>query len=509
MAAVIEPGIGVSAEPAALNRWAALTLLCSAQFMVVVDSAVVNVAIPSIQRDLRFSASSIQWVFDAYLLAYGGLLMLGGRTADLVGRRRMFIAGAGVMSAASLVAGLSTSQGLLISARALQGVGAAVITPAALSIILGLFRDGAERNRALGIWGALAGMGAATGVLLGGVVTEGVGWEWIFFINVPIAAAVAALSLRLLPESRADSSQRSFDFAGGISITLGLVIAVYAIVKAPDKGWGSASTITLLTVGLTLVATFVLIEMRTAVPLLRMRIFRLATVSGANAIVFLITGAFFATLFLLTLYMQHALGYSALKTGLVYLPLALGVVVASIGASQLVTRCGVKFMLLMSAPLLAGGLLVLSGVRAGSTFTGTLLPAFLLIAVGIGVAMVSLSIAAFAGVADHDFGVASGLYNTSSQIGGAVGVAALSTVAYSHIRGAHPAQGVHGLASLLSSAYADGFTAAIAFVGAALLVTAFAIRTHHVATWTCATPYRTKPHHRNPLSLARHERTAP
>lgn len=489
-----DAALGANA-PSTVNRWWALALLCSAQFMVVVDSAVVNVAIPSIQRDLHFSASSIQWVFNAYLLTYGGLLMLGGRTADLVGRRRMFIAGAGVMSAASLLAGLSTSQGVLISARALQGVGAALITPAALSIILVLFREGSERNRALGIWGALAGVGAATGVLLGGVITEGPGWEWIFFINVPIAAAVAALSLRLLPESRDDSDRRSFDLAGGLSITLGLVLTVYAIVKAPDNGWGSASTIGLLAGGLALIASFVLVELRALVPLVRMSIFRLATVSGANAIVFLITGAFFATLFLLTLYMQQALGYSALKTGVLYLPLALGVVVASIAASRAVTLCGVKFMLLMSAPLLAGGLLVLSGASADSTFAGTLLPAFLLIAIGVGIAMVSLSIAAFAGVGHGDFGVASGLYNTSSQIGGAVGVAVLSTVAYSHIRGAHPRPGPHGLATVLSSAYAEGFAAAIVLVGAALVVTALVIRPRHVATWTCVTPYRTKAHH--------------
>jgi EmrB/QacA subfamily drug resistance transporter len=485
-----------------LNRLWALGLLCSAQFMVVVDSAVVNVAIPSIQRDLHFSTSSIQWVFNAYLLAYGGLLLLGGRTADLLGRRRMFIVGAGVMSAASLFAGLSVTQGELIAARAIQGVGAAVITPAALSMILRLFQENAERNRALGIWGALAGMGAATGVLLGGVITQGPGWQWIFYINVPVAAAVAALSPRLLPETRAESGSRTFDVADGIAITAGLVVAVYAVVEAPDNGWGSAATIGLLALGLLLIGAFVWIELRTRVPLLRMGIFRIATVAGANAVVFLVTGAFFATLFLLTLYMQQVLGYSAIKTGLAYLPLALGVVAASIMASRVVTLCGVKFMLLMSAPVFGVGLFILSRASATSSFAGTLLPAFLIVAFAVGVAMVALSIAAFAGIGEGDFGVASGLYNTSGQIGGAVGVAVLSTVAYSHIRGAHPAAGPHGLTTVLGSAYADGFGAGIALLGAALLITMLAIRQRHVKTWTCATPYRFRVFHRKPVVAA-------
>jgi EmrB/QacA subfamily drug resistance transporter len=471
------------------NRWLALGLLCTAQFMVVVDSAVVNIAIPSIQTDLHFSASSIQWVFNAYLLAYGGLLLLGGRTADLLGRRKMFVAGAGVMSAASLFAGLSIAQGELIAARAIQGLGAAVITPAALSIILQLFQ-GSERNRALGIWGALAGLGAATGVLLGGLITGGPGWQWIFFINVPVAAAVAALSLRLLPESRAESDSRIFDLLGGVTITIGLVVSVYAIVKAPDNGWGSTATIARLLAGLALVAAFVWIELHTRQPLLRLGILRISTVAGANAVVFLITGVFFATLFVLTLYMQRSLGYSAVKTGFAYLPLALGVVLASVISSRLVTLCGVKFVLLMAAPLLGLGLGILSGSSADSTYAGTLLPAFLLLAAGIGMAMVALSIAAFAGIGAGDFGVASGLYNTSAQIGGAVGVAALATVAYSHIRGATPAPGPHGLAVVLGSGYATAFGAGIAFVAAALAVTLVVIRQRDVSTWTCTTPYR-------------------
>lgn len=487
-------------EAQAVNRWWALALLCSAQFMVVVDSAVVNIAIPSIQKDVHFSGSSIQWVFNAYLLAYGGLLLLGGRTADLLGRRRLFMTGAGVMAAASLFAGLSVNQGELVAARAVQGIGAAVITPAALSIILRLFTEHAERNRALGIWGALAGMGAATGVLLGGVITQGSGWQWIFFINVPIAAAVAAVSPKMLPESRVESAHRSFDITGGLTITAGLALSVYAVVKAPDNGWGSATTLGLLAAGLALIGAFVLLEARARVPLLRMGIFRLATVAAANAVVFLVTGGFFGTLFLLTLYMQQVLGYSAIKTGVAYLPLALGVVVASIIASRVVTLCGVKFMLLMSAPTMGVGLFILSRASASSTFTTTLLPAFLILALGIGTAMVSLSVAAFAGVGERDFGVASGLYNTSGQIGGAVGVAVLATVAYSHIRKSHPSAGSHAVRAVLGSAYADAFGAGIVLVALALVVTAGSIRQRDVKTWTCATPYR--------LRLLRHQPTA-
>jgi EmrB/QacA subfamily drug resistance transporter len=472
------------------GRWRALALLCAAQFMVMFDGAVVNVALPSIQHDLRFSASSIQWVFTAYLLAFGGLLMLGGRTADLLGRRRMFMMGAGLLGGASLFAGLSGSQGALIAARGLMGVGAAVITPAALSMILSLFTDGSERNRALGIWGGLVGVAAAAGVLFGGFITQGPGWQWIFFLNVPIAAAVVAISPRLLQESRAESGTRSFDLAGGLVVTTGLVLLVYAIVRAPDSGWGSARTIVLLVSGLALLGLFVAIEFRASAPLLPMGLLRIATVAGANAVAFLATGALTATIFLMTLYMQRSLGYSAIKTGLAYLPLTLGILVSSTIAARLVTKCGVKLVLLCGTGVTAAGLLVFAEASSTSTFAGTLLPGFLLIAAGMGGAMVPLSIAAFAGVGEGEFGAASGLFNTSQQIGSALGVAVLSTVAYSHIRGASPSALRHGLPALLGSAYADAFAAGIAFAGAAFVIATVAIRQREVSTWKCATPYR-------------------
>jgi EmrB/QacA subfamily drug resistance transporter len=472
------------------SRWRALALLCSAQFMVILDGAIVNVALPSIQNDLHFSASSIQWVFSAYLLTYGGLLLLGGRTADLLGRRLMFTVGAGLLGAASLFAGLSGSQGALIAARAAMGVGAAIITPAALSIILTLFSDGEARNRALGIWGAIVGLGACAGVLLGGVITEAAGWQWVFFLNVPIAVAVVALGRVMLTESRVESSDRQVDLAGGVSITAALVLVVYGVVKAPDVGWGSAQTLLLLAGGLTLAGVFVAIELRTRVPLVRMGLFRITTVAGANAVVLLFTAAFYATIFLITLYMQRALGYSAIKTGIAYLPLTAGLIVSSTIAARLVTLCGVKLVLIAGTVTTGAGLLVLAQATSTSSFAGTLLPGFLLAAAGIGAGMVALSIAAFAGVGDADFGTASGVFNTSQQIGGVLGVAVLSTVAYSHIRSATPAALHHGLPAVLGTAYSDAFGVGLVFVGAALLIAIVAIRQRDVSSWRCGTPYR-------------------
>jgi EmrB/QacA subfamily drug resistance transporter len=484
----IEPRGMVTSTSA--GRWRALALLCSAQFMVILDGAIVNVALPSIQRDLHFSASNIQWVFTAYLLTYGGLLLLGGRVADLLGRRRLFTAGALLLGCASLLAGLSRSQGTLIGARAAMGVGAAVITPAALSIILRIFTQEHERNRALGIWGAMVGLGATFGVILGGVITQGIGWEWVFFLNVPIAVCVAVLAGRLLPESRSDGARQGFDLAGGLTITLGLVLVVFAIVRAPDHGWGSAQTLAPLAAGLGLIAAFVAVELRARTPLIRLGLFKTATVAGANSVVFLLNGALTATIFMMTLFMQRALGYSALKAGVVYLPLTGGLVVFSALAAQLVTKCGVKLVMLTGTVVLGASVVVFSQASAASTFAGTLLPGFLLAAIGAGAAMVALSIAAFAHVDESDFGAASGLFNTSGQIGGALAVAVLSTVAYSHIHGVSAAALRHGPRSVLGTAYADSFTAALVFVALGLLVTLVAVRQKDVSSWRCATPYR-------------------
>jgi EmrB/QacA subfamily drug resistance transporter len=472
------------------GKWAALAVLAAAQFIVILDGAVVNVALPSIQRDLHFSASSIQWVFSAYLLTYGGLLLLGGRVADIVGRRLMFMAGAAVLSAASLAAGLASSAGQLLAARATMGVGAAVITPAALSMLLELFSEGRERNRALGAWGAIIGLGAAVGVLAGGVITGGPGWRWVFFINLPIGALVLILAPVALPESHAPTAGKVFDLAGGLTITASLVAIIYAVVRGPDAGWGSAETIGLLGIGLALLIGFVAIELRATQPLVRMGIFRVATAAGANAVAFLFTGGFTATIFMLTLFMQRSLEYSPLKTGLAYLPLTGGILVSSTVAARLVTRCGVRLVMLAGTLVTGAGLFILSRGSAHTSFASALLPAFVLLAAGMGATAVPLSIAAFAGVADSDYGVASGLLNTSQQVGGAFGVAILSTVAYSHLRG-HPAVGPSGLPAALGAADASAFGAALLFVAAAFVLAVGAIRHSEVSVWRCATPYRT------------------
>ena len=480
--------VAADTSRASRSELGALSVLAAAQFMVILDGAVVNVALPSIQRDLHFSNSDIQWVFSSYLLAYGGLLLLGGRVADLIGRRLMFMVGTAVLSASSLSAGLSNGAAALLVSRSLMGVGAAMVTPAALSMLLGLFSEGAERNKALGVWGALVGLGAATGVLAGGVITDGPGWQWVFFINVPVGVSALALAPLVLRESRASDSRRSLDLAGALAATSGLVSIVYGVVRAPDLGWGSATTVGGLVVGGALLATFVVIEMRAEAPLVRLGIFRVATVAGADGVAFLFTAGFVATIFTLTLFMQRALGYSPLKTGLGYLPLTVGILGSSTLAARLVTRCGVKLVLLCGIVLAGAGLLILANGSAGSSFTGTLLPAFLLLALGMGAASVPLSIAAFAGVADSDYGVASGLLNTSQQVGGAVGVAVLSTVAYAHLR-AHAA--THVTQAALGGAYAASFAAGVAFVGAAFTLALGAIRQSEVSMWKCAVPYRT------------------
>src|ERR671914_1868179 len=338
------------------RRWIALILLCFAQFIVVLDASIVNVALPSIGEALNFSQDNLPWVVNAYVLTFGGFLLLGGRLADLLGRRRVFIAGLLLVAIASLAAGFADNEGQLIAARAAQGLGAAIISPSALSIVTNTFRDGAERNKALGAWGAVAGAGGAAGVLFGGILTDGLGWEWVLWINVPVALIVAALAPRLIRESRTESATRHFDTAGAVSITVGLSVLVYAIVDANDAGWGSTQTIGLLALSAALIAAFVAIELRSHAPLVPFRIFRLRTLTGANIVGVLVGGSLFAMFFFITLYMQQVLGYSPIKAGLSYLPLALMIIVASGIASVLVTRIGFKPVLAAGVGVIAGGL---------------------------------------------------------------------------------------------------------------------------------------------------------
>ncbi|HSL64477.1 MAG TPA: MFS transporter [Gaiellaceae bacterium] len=412
----------------ARSKWAGLALLAAVQFMVVLDIAIVNVALPSIQVDLGFSQENLQWVISAYALVFGGFLLLGGRAADLLGRRRLFLVGIVVFTLGSLVSGLAWSEASLIGARALQGLGAAIISPAALSILGVTFTEGKERNVALGVWGAVGGFGAAAGVLLGGVLTDALSWEWIFLINVPVGAVAFALAPVLLGESR-DASVSRFDAPGAVLVTTGLVTLVYAITKADDYGWGSVETIGLFSVAGILLAAFLAWESRVQEPLVRLGIFRLQTVTGANAAGFVLGSALFAMFLILTLYMQQVLGYSAMKTGVAYLAVAGTSIFWAALASQLVTRIGVKPVLVTGMSLLTVGLVYFTQVSVGGSYLGDLLPGFLLVAVGMAFSFVPISIAALAGVRNEEQGLASGLINTSQQIGGALGIAVLSTIA--------------------------------------------------------------------------------
>jgi EmrB/QacA subfamily drug resistance transporter len=412
------------------RRWLALALLSVVQFMVVLDIAIVNVALPSIKVDLGFSQEDLQWVISAYALVFGGFLLLGGRAADLLGRRRLFLAGLVVFTLASLLAGFAWSEASLIAARALQGLGAAVITPAALSILSTTFVEGRERNIALGVWGAVGGFGAAAGLLMGGILTDTVGWEWIFFVNVPVGLAALALTPRLLRESR-DARVKSFDAAGAVLVTVGLSSLVYAITQAGQDGWLAGKTVALFAAALVLLVGFVAWELRHPEPLMRLGIFRLRTVSGANVASFILNITTLSTFLTLTLYMQQVLGYSAMKTGFAFLAIAGNAIVSSTLAAQLVTRIGVKPVLVTGLTALAAGILYLTQISVGGSYVADLLPAFLLIALGVGFSFVPISIAALAGVESAEAGLASGLINTSQQIGGALGIAALSTIATS------------------------------------------------------------------------------
>ncbi len=411
------------------RRWLGLALLAMAQFVVVLDASIVNVALPTIGEALDFSQSNLAWVVNAYILTFGGFLLLGGRIADLLGRRRVFMGGLILFALASLAGGFATSESQLIAARAVQGLGAAILSPAALSIVTTTFRDGAERNKALGVWGAVAGAGGAAGVLLGGILTDGLGWEWVLWVNVPVGIIAAALAPSLIAESRSASETRHFDFAGAVTVTAGLSLLVYALVDAVDVGWGSTQTIGLLALSAALIAAFVAIELRSASPLVPFRIFRLRTLTGANVAGVLTGASLFSMFFFISLYMQQVLGYSAIKAGLSYLPLALTIIIAAGIASQLTTRFGFKPVLAAGMAFIAAGLAWFSQVSVGGSFAADILGPSLLAAVGLGFAFVPQTIAAVAGVRDHEAGLASGLINTSQQVGGALGLAVLATIA--------------------------------------------------------------------------------
>jgi EmrB/QacA subfamily drug resistance transporter len=413
------------------RRWWALALLCGAFYMVILDAAIVTVALPSIEDDLGFSAQGLQWVVSAYALTFAGLLLLGGRAADLLGRRRVFMVGVVLFTFASLLCGLAWSDEALIGARAFQGIGAAVMTPTALSIITTTFEEGAERNRALGIWGALGGIGATTAWIIGGPIVDGLGWQWIFFINIPIGLAALALSPVLLRESRADFESRSYDPLGALTITGALALLVYSIVEAPNKGWGDPQTIGMLAGSAVLFAIFVLIESRHPSPLVPLRIFRSRTIVGANAVMLVFGTLPYGLGFILTLYAQQVLGYSAVKFGLTSLVFPAMAAVGSIVGQSIVLRVGFRPVAAVGMALMGGGALLLTQVSVGGSYFGDIFFGLLVFGPGVGLAFVTASIAALAGVPDRESGLASGLSNTNFQVGAALGVAIVTSVAVS------------------------------------------------------------------------------
>jgi EmrB/QacA subfamily drug resistance transporter len=416
------------------RRWRAFALLVVAYFMTIVDLTIVNVALPTIGRKLHFDEADLQWVVTAYGLTFGGFLLLGGRAADLLGRRRILMAGLAIFSGASLGAGLATSDTFLILMRGVQGFGAAIVLPAALSIVMNMFPEGAERNKALGIWGAIGAMGATVGLLAGGLFTDCLGWRYIFFFNVPIGLTALALAPRVVPESRMIHQRPRFDLFGAISITAALVLLVYAISRAPQVGWGSTQTVALVVTAAALLVSFLIVEARVEAPLLPLRLFRISTVAGSNAVGFLLTASFYTFVFLGTLYMQQVLGYSALKTGVAWLAASL-TSVACAGLSQmLVTRTSAKAVMAFGMGLIAGGILWATEIPANGNFWHDLAGPFFVAGMGTAFSFIPVSIGALAGVVERDAGVASGLLNTSQQLGGAIGVAVASSIAATHFR---------------------------------------------------------------------------
>jgi EmrB/QacA subfamily drug resistance transporter len=450
------------------RRWSALALIVTAQFMVILDVAIVNVALPSIKSDLHFSQTNLQWVISAYAILFGGTLLLGGRLADLLGRRRLFVAGLALFAASSLLCGLAWSEGSLIAFRALQGLGGALLAPAALSLLMTTFSEGRERNIALGIYGAASGSGAAAGVLLGGLLTTYLSWSWIFFVNVPVGVAAIALTPLLLRESRTRPAQRHFDLSGAVTVTAGLMLLVYAMTRAASDGWGSARTIALLSGSAALVLAFVVIESRSRWPLLPLRIFRSRTLSAANATLAIVGAVTFSEFFLLTLYLQDVLDYSAVQTGVAFVAFALTVVVISNVAQWIVGQIGVRLTLTIGLLVSTVSVALLTRMPVDGHYFWDLFPAFVLGGAGLGLSFVPITIAGLGGVEGSDAGVASGLINTSRQIGGAIGIAAVSAIAAtstSHYVQAHP-----GVSASSGVALGHGFQTGLYVLTGLLLV---------------------------------------
>jgi EmrB/QacA subfamily drug resistance transporter len=451
-----------------VNPWLVLTLVCMAQFMVILDATIVNVALPSIQADLDMSEADLQWVVNAYALVFGGFLLLGGRAGDLIGRKRVFLVGVVIFTVASLINGLSPSSEFLIVFRGVQGLGAALVAPAALSIITTTFAEGAERTKAMSVWAAIAVGGAAVGLVLGGILTTALSWPWIFYVNIPVGIAVFIASMRYVPESKDTLIHKSFDLAGAVTVTAGLLALVYGIVKAQEKGWTSLHTGGFFTLAFVLLASFVVIERRSAEPLVRLGIFRVRTVRAANVVMFLVAAGLFAMFFFNTLYLQRVLGYSALKAGLAFLPFTAGIIVGA-GLSQgLVAKLGAREVPLIGMPMAIAGMLLFTRLQPDSSYLTDLLPGIILASIGMGMTFVPITLIATSGIGQDDAGLASGLYNTSQQIGGALGLAILSTLAVDATQRTLTDLGREPQPADQAQALVDGFH--VAYIGSAVLI---------------------------------------
>jgi len=462
--------------PSRVNPWLVLVLVCLAQFMVILDATIVNVALPTIQQDLDMTDTNLQWIVNAYTLVFGGFLLLGGRAGDLLGRKRLFLIGLVIFTGASLLDGLASNEGFLVGSRALQGLGAALISPAALSIISTTFAEGKERARALGVWAAIAIGGSAVGLILGGVLTQYFSWQWIFFVNVPVGIVAFLLSVRLIPESRDALAHRSYDLAGAVTVTGGVMSLVYAIVDAQSAGWGSTKTLGFFALAAVLLAAFVAIELRATAPLVRLSILRIRSLLTANIAMFLAMSGMFAMFFFNTLYIQRILGYGPLKAGLAFLPFTAGIMVSAGLASQFAPRFGVRTVAALGMVLSAAGLLLLTQLPVHGSYLANVLPSIALSSLGMGAVFMPLTLIATTGLDDADQGLASGLFNTSQQVGGAFGLAVLSTLAASRTSAAGGSQ---------AHALVVGFHWAFA-AGAVVMVTALAVmvallRSRHVA----------------------------
>ena len=451
-----------------VNPWLVLVLVCMAQFMVILDATIVNVALPSIQEDLDMSDADLQWVVNAYALTFGGFLLLGGRAGDLIGRKRIFLVGVVIFTVASLLNGLAPSSEALILFRGLQGLGAALVAPAALSIITTTFEEGAERTKAMGVWAAIAVGGGAVGLVLGGVLTTAFSWPWIFFVNVPVGIAVFIASMRFVPESKDEHAHKSFDVAGAVTVTAGLLALVYGIVKAQEKGWVSLHTGGFFALAIALLGAFVVIEQRSAEPLVRLSIFRVRTVRAANVVMFLVAAGLFAMFYFNTLYLQRVLGYSALEAGLAFLPFTAGIIIGAGLSQSLVPKLGAREVPLIGMPMAVVGLLLFMRLQPDGSYVTDLLPGIMLASIGMGLTFVPITLIATSGIPADDAGLASGLYNTSQQIGGALGLAILATLSVEATQDTLSGLGGAPQPADEAQALVDGFH--VAYLGSAALV---------------------------------------